>query len=581
MANLEQEQAGSQYSPLVQNGTHDWKKKPANKHSTGGIRACLFVLGELVADRLAFDGVSASLVTYLTTQMGQATASASVKVNQWNGTAFLSSVLGGFVADAYLGRFFTILLFSSSFLLAMILLTIEVSLEGMKPCKGGGEECKSLQEGLFYFAIYMAAVGAGGSKPCASAFGGDQFDDSDQHDRRRKASFFNWWFFVQSFTNVLAVTLLVALQQDVGWSWGYGVPTVILALILFLFMVGAPFYRYSLVRGSPLTQVARVLVAAVLNLRLALSEQSVLYEGDEIELAKQGKVKMLHTNQFRCLDKAALVRSKQGKEAYEHDTTSTSRWRLCSVTEVEEVKLIVRTLPIWLSLIPFSIATAQIHSLFIKQGSTLDRRLGGIKIPPASVAMFLTLTMVIFLPLYDRIFVPLMRKLTGNERGITLLQRMGVGILIGMIGMGAAALIEKKRLDLARGRPQGKEVEMSIFWLLPQYAILGVAQSFTSVGRLEFFYEQVPNSLRSLGTSMYLSSVGVANFLSSALIAIINRSTHPPWIGRNLNTSHVDFFYWLLSAICFLEFWIFLTLSFWYRYKPSHYFHVKKNPSTR
>ncbi|KAI5074259.1 hypothetical protein GOP47_0010220 [Adiantum capillus-veneris] len=558
------------YSPLVQNGTFDWKNKPANKHSTGGIRACGFVLGELVGDRLAFDGVSASLVTYLTTQMGQATASASVKVNQWNGTAFLTSVLGGFVADAYLGRFHTILLFSSTFLLAMILLTLEVSVEQMKPCKGGGDECRALQEGFFYVAIYLAAVGAGGSKPCASAFGGDQFDEREGvHERQRKASFFNWWFVVQSSTNVIAVTLLVALQQSIGWGWGYGVPTVLLCLLLFLFAIAAPFYRYSPVLGSPLTQVARVLVVALRNSRTTLNDHCVLYEGDEIDLVKQGKVKMLHTNQFRCLDKAAIIPKK---EKFEHETQGMSRWRLCSVTEVEEVKLIVRTLPIWLSLIPFSLATAQTHSLFIKQGSTVNRRVGTIEIPPASVAMFLNLTMVLFLPLYDRVLVPAVRKYTHIERGITLLQRIGVGIFIGIVGMATAALVERKRLNLAGGRPQSIEVQMSIFWLLPQYAILGLAQSFTSIGRLEFFYEQVPNSLRSLGTSMYLSSVGIANFLSSALIAIINRSTEPhPWIGRNLNSSHVDYFYWLLSALLFFELWAFLALSFWYRYKPNHH----------
>ncbi|MCO5586397.1 hypothetical protein L7F22_040337 [Adiantum nelumboides] len=556
------------YSPLVQNGTFDWKNKPANKHSTGGIRACTFVLGELAGDRLAFDGVSASLVTYLTTQMGQATASASVKVNQWNGTAFLTSVLGGFVADAYLGRFHTILLFSSTFLLAMILLTLEVSVERLKPCKGEGKDCRALQEGFFYVAIYLAAVGAGGSKPCASAFGGDQFDEREGvHERQRKASFFNWWFFVQSSANAISVTLLVALQQNIGWGWGYGLPTALLCLLLFCFALAAPFYRYSPVLGSPLTQVARVLVAALRNSRRPLDEHCALHEGDEIDMAKLGKVRMLHTNQFRCLDKAAIVPKK---EKFEYETQGTSRWRLCSVTEVEEVKLIVRTLPIWLSLIPFSLATAQTHSLFIKQGSTLDRRMGNIKIPPASVAVFLTLTMVLFLPLYDRLLVPLMRKFTHNERGITLLQRIGVGIFIAVVGMATAALVEKKRLSLAGGRPQSKEVHMSIFWLLPQYALLGLAQSFTSIGRLEFFYEQVPNSLRSLGTAMYLSSVGVANFLSSALIAIINRSTKPhPWIGRNLNTSHVDYFYWLLSALCFFELWVFIGLSFWYRYKPT------------
>ncbi|KAH7443812.1 hypothetical protein KP509_02G052000 [Ceratopteris richardii] len=558
----ETEYPGS-YSPLVQNGTLNWRSKPANKHSTGGVRGSSFVLAQLFGDRLAFDGFSASLVTYLTTEMGQPTASASVKVNQWNGTAFLTSVLGGFVADAYLGRFSTILIFSGIFLAAM------------KPCIPAGHgndlDCRAAQQGLFYMAIYVAAVANGASKPCASAFGGDQFDEREgSEQRQQKASFFNWWFVVQSAGNIIAVTLLVALQQDVGWGWGYGVPTVLLAFSLLIFASGAPLYRYSPVLGSPLTQVARVLVAATLNRRASCSSDTALYEGDEVEMAKLGKIKMFHTNQFRCLDRAAWLPKIAEKE---NGTAikDVSRWRLCNVTEVEEVKLIVRTVPIWFSLIPFSIATAQIHSVFIKQASTLDRQLGSIDIPPASVAVFLTLTMVVFVPIYDRIIVPIVRKRTKNERGITFLQRIGIGIFIGVVGMVTAALVERKRRHLAGGRPQSKQVDMSVFWLLPQYSILGLAQSFTSIGRLEFFYDQVPNNLRSLGTAMYLTSVGVGNFLSSALITIINRATDPhPWIGRNLNTSHLDYFYWLLAALCLVELGIFLWLSFWYRYKPVH-----------
>ncbi|XP_039803669.1 protein NRT1/ PTR FAMILY 3.1-like [Panicum virgatum] len=44
---------------------------------------------------------------------------------------------------------------------------------------------------------------------------------------------------------------------------------------------------------------------------------------------------------------------------------------------------------------------------------------------------------------------------------------------------------------------------MSVFWLVPQYAIHGVADAFMDVGRMEFLYDQAPESLRSTAAALY------------------------------------------------------------------------------
>lgn len=207
----------------------------------------------------------------------------------------------------------------------------------------------------------------------------------------------------------------------------------------------------------------------------------------------------------------------------------------------------------------------------------MDRRLGqsALLVPSASVEVFLTLTLMLFVSLYDRVLIPLARRYTGNYRGISMLQRIGVGIFFGVLGMSVAALVERKRLKVAESsglllKPR-VPLPISVFWLVPQYSIFGIAEGFTSIGRLEFFYDQAPDGMQSMGTAMYLSSVGVANFLSSVLISIVNKATRNNasgrWIGTNLNTSHVDYFYWLLAAMCLVELAIFAVLAMSYRYK--------------
>ncbi|KAJ0085076.1 hypothetical protein Patl1_07383 [Pistacia atlantica] len=84
------------------------------------------------------------------------------------------------------------------------------------------------------------------------------------------------------------------------------------------------------------------------------------------------------------------------------------------------------------------------------------------------------------------------------------------------------------------------------------------------VGLKEFFYDQVPTELRSIGLSLYLGILGVGSFLSSFLISVIEKATggdgHESWFADNLNKAHLDYFYWLLAGLTaagLISFWIF------------------------
>lgn len=112
----------------------------------------------------------------------------------------------------------------------------------------------------------------------------------------------------------------------------------------------------------------------------------------------------------------------------EGSSSSPSPWELCTVTQMEEVKLLVQMLPIWWTNLMFSAVFAQVGTLFLNQGTTMDRHMGpNFEIPVASIPLFITATTCIFLPLYDKYFMPFVRGSTGDIRGLTLLQRIGVG----------------------------------------------------------------------------------------------------------------------------------------------------------
>lgn len=252
---------------------------------------------------------------------------------------------------------------------------------------------------------------------------------------------------------------------------------------------------------------------------------------------------------------------------------------VCSIREVEDAKAVLRLSPIWVSCLVYGIVFAQSPTLFTKQGVTMNRSVGPtFQIPPAALQSFIYLAILIFIPMYDCILVPIARSITRKPSGITMLQRIGVGLLFSIFSMVIAALVEMKRLKTALDyglvdRPEAY-IPMSIWWLVPQYVLLGLADVFAMVGLQELFYDQVPTELKSLGLALYLSIFGVGSFLSSFLISVIQKITsaagYDGWFSDNLNRAHLDYFYWVLSGLSAVALVVFLYFGKSYDYNRRH-----------
>jgi peptide/histidine transporter 3/4 len=46
---------------------------------------------------------------------------------------------------------------------------------------------------------------------------------------------------------------------------------------------------------------------------------------------------------------------------------------------------------------------------------------------------------------------------------------------------------------------------MSVFWLWPQFFLIGGAEVFTYVGQLEFFYDEEIDGTKSVSSAVFLS----------------------------------------------------------------------------
>jgi len=270
------------------------------------------------------------------------------------------------------------------------------------------------------------------------------------------------------------------------------------------------------------------------------------------------------------LDKAAIERES------DHTKGWPNSWKLCTVTQVEELKSLIHLLPVWASLIVFATVYSQMSTMFVLQGNTMDQQIGPhFKIPSASLSLFDTLSVLFWAAVYDRAIVPLARKFTGHEQGFTQLQRIGIGLVISIISMIVAGILEVVRLGMVRKNNlyDAQTVSISIFWQVPQYFLVGAAEVFTMIGQMEFFYGQAPDAMRSLCAALQLTTNALGNYVSTLLVLIVTKitTTHGRigWIPDNLNRGHLDYFYWLLTVLSLINFFVYLWLAKRYTYRKA------------
>ncbi|XP_042411316.1 protein NRT1/ PTR FAMILY 4.4-like isoform X2 [Zingiber officinale] len=427
-----------------------------------------------------------------------------------------------------------------------------------------GENCQKVHgwnSFLLYVGLYMLALGDGCVRVSSPSLGGDQFDGEDPVEVIERTSFFNSYAFGISLGGLIGLVLLVWIQNNKGWDIGFGVSALSVLLSVLVVASGFSCYRNQIPEGSPIARTLQVLVAAFRKRNASLPENP-----EDLHKTPQkgtNEVEVLsHTHGFKFLDKAAIVG--------EHGSDN-GPWSLCTVTQVEETKVVLGMIPIIISSILGSIPNGLVVSLTVQQGTTMDTRLGKIRISPANLFIIPQFFQTVMLVVYDRSIVPILRRMTGYTGGITHLQRVAIGFLFAAFATCAAAVVENRRMKIVEEnglQDMTTGVPMSVFWLVVQFCCLGVVDVTSFVGLLEFFNSEAPRGMKSIGTAISWCVFGLAAFLGSITVELANKASRHGtsgrgWIeGNNLNKSHLDYFYWLL---CSMQILALLNFIYWAR----------------
>ncbi|URD89291.1 POT family [Musa troglodytarum] len=567
------------HNPLLLDGAGDASDESGREErKPGGWKSLPFIIGNEAFERVATSGLTANFMVYLVEQYGMRQMAAATLCNVFSGTSNAAPLLGAFVSDAYWGRFRTLTYASVTTFVGMVVLTLTAAVPQLRPpvAEQSGQPLgpSGAHLAILFLSLGLLVLGAGGVRPCSLPFGVDQFDRSTEQGRRGLNSFFNWYYSISTAATVVAMTAVVYIQDSVSWPLGFGIPTALMLLAIILFFAGIRLYVFVPPDGSVFSGVLQALVAAFRKRKLrlpapndAVEQETLLYSNHARKSTVVTKLPL--TLQFRFLNKAAIVCEGDMKE----DGRSADPWKLCSVQQIEEVKCLMRIAPIWASGIICFVALTQQWTLAALQSMKMDRHLGpSFQIPPGSLGTICLMAIVLFIPLYDQILVPMATSITGVEGGITLLQRQGAGMAIAIMSMVVAGLVEKKRRDsaLAHGGADGTS-PLSAMWLAPQLCLMGVAEAFNAVGQVEFYNRQFPEHMQTLAGSLFHCSLAGASYLSSFLIAFVRKSTGGPggasWLDDDINVGRVDYYYYLIAALGVGNLLYFMVCAHLYRYK--------------
>ncbi|PHT33985.1 Protein NRT1/ PTR FAMILY 4.6 [Capsicum baccatum] len=301
----------------------------------------------------------------------------------------------------------------------LVVLTIQARSSSLKPPKC--EQVHGTQAAMLFIGLYLVALGVGGIKGSLPPHGAEQFDETTPQGRKQRSTFFNYFVFCLSFGGLIAVTFVVSVEDNKGWQWGFGIATLAIFLSIPIFLAGSPFYRNKIPRGSPLTTISKVLIAALLNSRASRNSSTAI---------------------------ASIGSSPTAIQTGKEDTPAYSALE-CTVQQVEEVKIVLKLFPVFACTIMLNCCLAQLNTFSVHQEATTNTKLGSLNVPLASLPIFLVVFIMILAPVHDHFIIKFAHRVTKTEMDISHLQCIGIGLFLSIVAMAVAALVEIKRKGVA------------------------------------------------------------------------------------------------------------------------------------
>ncbi|KAI9276318.1 POT family-domain-containing protein [Sporodiniella umbellata] len=464
--------------------------------------AAWFILANEFCERFAYYGGSTPFQNYVQNaptdvtpgELNRGQSIATALQNFFTFFCYFTPVLGAIVADQYVGRYWTILIFSCVYMIGWLILTctsLPASLESGAGFPG------------YVVSLVVIGFGTGGIKGIVSSLCADQYRTTDNYVTTTKSGervlvdydlsiqhLYNWFYWAINVGALLGGTICPLLELNVGFWAAFLLPTVIFLVAILVFLSGTRFYY-----------------------RPAPTESILMRTFSVIGFARR-QAKLPENKEARKECKSVLDFAKRDSEMttaapWTNEAEEKAKW---TDTFVDELKEAVMACKIFIPLSIYWVCYNQLSNNLISQAGSMSRP---DTLPNDIMNLFDPIALIIFIPLTDGVLYPFLRR---NKINFRSQQRITLGFFIASIAMVYAAVVQHylymDPLFISSG---GQTSNVSVFIQIPCYVLIAFSEIFASITSMEYAYTHAPKSMKSLVSALSLWPNCVAALISLAI----------------------------------------------------------------
>lgn len=601
-----------------------WPEDPADAKDRPSVLLFTdsYIIVTEFCERLAYYGFAGSLILFMQTQLGYTNAQSDIQYSYWAGVCYVTPLVGGYLADTYLNRYRTILVFGFIYVAGLVMIVIAAN-------------PNAIDATLVFAGMYVVAVGTGGIKPNVSTLGADQFDERYSRDRKEKESFFNWFYWAINLGALISYTLVAYICQygfeglgglEWGFFAGYMIPTIMMAVAMAIFIIGTPKYKVATPVGSVLSTCVRIVNQAVYKKLMSCFFERK--DSTKTDISVESQAESVETGQSSHISQKEETVVPVVSTIGFFDHARQCHGGSFSDVQVSCVKMVARLVPFLFTMVPYWGIYSQMSTAFQNQGCQMQ--LNGV--PISMLNIFDTIAILALLPIFDRVVYPYFVKI---GKPLSMLQKIGGGFVFAAVAMLVAALVEQERIKFTPAAGDYYDVNarnnitpcqsiddfnpynyqswyagvtgvsqpaycsqtcstmvvqngqsllslsciscddipqmssISVFWQIPQFMLIGISEILASITSLEFFYSQSPTAMRSVVQSFNLLTTSLGSFVIIPLIYLVNSNPNNQWITPDLNDGHLSYYFLVLATLMLVDLIWFVWLGNSYEYKTT------------
>uniref|UniRef100_A0A8C5HQ81 Solute carrier family 15 member 1-like n=1 Tax=Gouania willdenowi TaxID=441366 RepID=A0A8C5HQ81_GOUWI len=386
------------------------KNRGKSKEVCGYPISIFFIVVNEFCERFSYYGMRAVLVLYFKFFLRWDDDLSTSIYHTFVALCYLTPILGAIVADSWLGKFKTIIYLSIVYAIGQVAMAVSAIHDITDTDRDGTPDNMIFHVVMSMVGLFLIALGTGGIKPCVAAFGGDQFGD---HQEKQRRTFFSVFYLCINGGSLLSTIITPILRaQECGiysqqkcYSLAFGVPAALMVVALVVFIAGSGMYYKAEPQGNIMLDVSKCIGFAI-------------------------------KNRYRH-------RSKQfPKRKHWMDWAEEKYDKLL----IAQIKMVLKVLFLYIPLPVFWTLFDQKGSRWTLQATTMDGNFGLLVIQPDQMQTVNPILILTLVPIMDSVVYPLIKKCGLN---FTPLKRMTVGMVMAAIAFFCAAVVQLQ-IDVSR-----------------------------------------------------------------------------------------------------------------------------------